>query len=225
MHDYEYKTSDVDLSNMSPILEAYPHLEVLQVRGFGNDDYEYSGNGLKFNPMRHEHLKTLILEIGYALSHQIIQQICTLELPFLEYLELWLGNDDYYPIWQYEEESHLLDESAINHLKPIISGKLFSHLKYLGLRSSNYSDVIAKSIVKSPLMNSLRVLDLSMGTLTDKGANILLNCPAINNLHTLDISRNLLSTSMTQQLSQLKCRVIAEPQTNDTEYQYHAITE
>ena len=222
MHDYEYKTSDVTLSNMSPILEAYPHLEILQVRGFGYEGYDDS---LKFNPMRHEHLKTLIVETGYVLSHQVIQQICTLELPSLEYLELWLGNDVYYPFWQDEEEPISIDESAISNLAPIISGEVFPHLKYLGLRSSNCSDVIAESIVKSPLMNSLRVLDLSMGTLKNKGANVLLNCSAINNLHTLNVSRNLLSTSMIQQLSQLKCRVIAEPQTNDAEWRYHAITE
>lgn len=220
MHDYEYKTSDVRLSNMKPVLEAYPHLEVLQVRGFGHNE-----GGLKFDLIRHENLKTLIIETGNLLCPEIIQQICTLEIPSLEYLELWLGNDSNYPIWHDKKLDCYINESDIKHLKTIISGQSFPHLKYLGLRSSDYSDVIAKSIVKSPLMDSLKVLNLSTGTLTSKGANFLLNCSATNNLHTLDVSNNLLPVSMIQQLSQLKCQVIAEPQIEDAEdYRYFAIT-
>lgn len=182
-YNSEYKTSNVLLSNMTPVLEAYPHLEVLQVRGLGAGK-----DGLKFDPIRHESLKTLIIETSYLLCTEIIQQICTLELPSLEYLELWLGDDIYDAIDQKEEPDNV-NESYIKYVATIISGEIFPHLKYLGLRISGFSNVMAKSIVISPLMSSLRILNLSMGTLTSKGANLLLNCPAINNLHTLDVSK------------------------------------
>lgn len=221
MHDYEYKNSHVYLSNMSLVLEAYPRLEVLQVCGFGYDE-----GGLKFDPIRHENLKTLIIETGHLLCPEIIQQICTLELPSLEYLELWLVNDSYYPIWHAKKLDCYINESDIKHLVTIVSGQSFPHLKYLGLRNTDYSDMIAKSIVKPPLMNNLKVLDISIGTLTPVGANFLLNCPATNNLHTLDVSNNLLGTSAIQQLSHLNCQVIAEPQIEDAESRrYFAITE
>ncbi len=202
MHDYEYKTSDVTLSNISPVLEAYPHLELLQVRGFGREDK----GGLSFYKIRHENLKTLIVETGYMLSHKLINQICALELPSLEYLELWLGNDLDYPVLQIgeEEESYSIDNSAFNHLSPIISGKVFPQIKYLGLRSCNYSDVVAQAIVNSPLINSLKVLDLSMGTLTGKGAKAIQNCIEIN---------------------QLNCQLIIKPQANSEEDRYYALTE
>lgn len=202
MYDYEYKTSDVTLSNMSPVLEAYPHLELLQVRGFGRED----NGGLSFYKIRHENLKTLIVETGYMLSHKLINQICALELPSLEYLELWLGNDLDYPVSEIgeKEESYSIDNSAFKHLSPIISGTVFPQLKYLGLRSCNYSDAVAQAIVSSPLINSLKVLDLSMGTLTGKGAKALQNCIKVN---------------------QLNCRVITEPHTNSEEDRYYALTE
>lgn len=202
MHDYEYKTSDVTLSNMSPVLEAYPYLEGLQARGFGYEDNE----GLSFYKIQHENLKTLIIETGYGLSHQLINQICTLELPSLEYLDLWLGNDPNYPVWQIgeEEERYSIDSSALKHLSPIISGKVFPKLKYLGLRSCNYSDAVAQAVINSPLINSLKVLDLSMGTLTGKGVKLLHNCLEIN---------------------QLNCRVISETQANSEADRYYALTE
>lgn len=202
MHDYEYKTSDVTLSNMSPVLEAYPHLELLQVRGFGRED----NGGLSFYKIRHENLKTLIVETGYMLSHKLINQICALELPSLEYLELWLGNDLDYPVSEIgeEEERYSIDNSAFKHLNPIISGAVFPQLKYLGLRSSNYSDAIAQAIVNFPLINKLKVLDLSMETLTVKGAKALQNCIEVN---------------------QLNCRVITEPHANSEEDRYYALTE
>lgn len=227
MHDYEYKTSDVTLSNMTPILAAYPNLELLQVRGFGSC-YE---RGLSFDSLRHPHLKTLIVETGYMLSRQIIDQICGLELPALEYLELWLGQDEYYyPSFDYREdylreEYHSIENSALVNLMPIISGKAFPELKYLGLRSSNYSNDIAEAIVRSPLLERLIVLDLSMGTLTNKGAEILLNCPAIERLHTLNVARNLLPLGIVEQLSQLKCRVVAEPQAQSSEDRYYTLSE
>ncbi|MEH2327420.1 MAG: hypothetical protein V7K32_28460 [Nostoc sp.] len=227
MHDYEYKTSDAQLSNMSPLLKAYPKLEVLQVRGFGY----HSDCGLAFEPLRHEHLKSLILETGYMLCNKIIDQICQLDLPEVEYLELWLGNDENYSQRLYYQDENEEDfrsniaYSSLSNLIPIISGKAFPKLKYLGLRSASYSDAIAKTIVESTLLEKLLVLDISMGTLTEQGAEALFNCPKINQLHTLNVSMNFLSTTMIEKLSNLKCRVVAEPQADSAEYRYYTLSE
>ncbi|AVH65278.1 hypothetical protein [Nostoc sp. 'Peltigera membranacea cyanobiont' N6] len=228
MDDYEYKTSDAQLSNMSPLLKAYPQLEVLQVRGFAH----HSDCGLAFEPLRHEHLKSLIIETGYMLCNKIIDQVSQLELPELEYLELWLGNDEnYYSQGLYyqdenEEDFHSnIAYSSLRNLTPIISGKAFPKLKYLGLRSANYSNEIGETIVESALLEKLLVLDISMGTLTDQGAEVLFNCPKINQLHTLNVSMNFLSATMIEKLSNLKCRVVAEPQADSAEYRYYTLSE
>ncbi|BAZ13793.1 leucine rich repeat variant [Calothrix sp. NIES-4071] len=190
-----YMKSRLLLSDSTSILTKYPNLEVLQFRG---------GWGLQFDKVRHEHLKTLMIQTGYTIVQpQTINDISNLDLPALEYLEIWLA-----------ESFHYGQDISTQRLAPILSGELFPSLKYLGLKSSNYSDNIAFSIVNSPLLQRLAVLDLSQGTLTDFGAETLLKCPAINQLHTLNVSMNKLSARMVQKLSRLHCRVMTQPQDN-----------
>ncbi|MEL7245396.1 MAG: hypothetical protein AAGM40_24125 [Cyanobacteria bacterium J06573_2] len=224
-HDYEYKTSNVILGNISNILEAYPYLEALQVRGFG-----YDLSYLSFTPLKHRFLKTLIIETGYMLESKIIDQICELELPELEYLELWLGYDEEYEPQYYEDRNpdddfNSIKKSALNNLLPIIRGEAFPNLKYLGLRSCNYTNAIAELIVHSPLLDNLVFLDLSMGNLTDEGADYLLDSPKINQLHALNLSMNILSSEVVKELSNLKCQVITEMQNKDSSYRYHVLSD
>lgn len=197
----ESEISWIQQSDISPILEAYPNLEVLQVRG---------GEGLAFSPVKHENLEALIVETG-GLSRETVTQICALDLPALEHLELWLGSDGYG------------GNSSIEDIMPIISGELFPHLTYLGLRNSTYSDEIALWIARSPLMEHLKVLDLSMGTLSDNGALALLNCPAVNRLDILNVADNFLSEETVEWLSELDIQAIANDQKeeyDEEEYGY-----
>jgi hypothetical protein len=198
-YDEQYKVSFVNLGDISGILLAYPNLEFLQVCG--------DGCSLKFQPLHHKNLKTLIIETGYGITSRAIQQICTLELPNLEYLELWLGSD-----YKYLEEKN---SSTLDSLLPIFSGELFPKLKYLGIKSCEYSDELAKVLVRSPLINRLSILDISMAKLTDEGFDILANSSAVNQLYALDVSMNRLSAAAIQKSSQLSCSVKIVPQ--DTE--------
>ncbi|BBD70356.1 GUN4 domain protein [Nostoc commune NIES-4072] len=211
IEDSECMISSIIQSNVSPILQAYPHLEVLKIRGRGDGRYQAS-EGLAFNPpLRHEKLKALIIESG-GLSHQVINQICELELPALEYLELWLGRDEYG------------GTSSLDDLMPIISG-VFPKLKYLGLRNSEYSDDIALAIVDSPIIENLVDLDFSMGTLGDEGAEVLLNCPAVQQLDTLNVSNNCLTHNMLQRLKQLDIEIISDSRQKHTEDRYCTVAE
>ncbi|MBE9128463.1 MULTISPECIES: HEAT repeat domain-containing protein [unclassified Coleofasciculus] len=197
-----YKASRIELSeDYSYLLAAYPNLEVLQLRG--KDDMEFS-------PLQHNYLKTLIIETG-GLSKDTLAQICTLKLPRLEYLELWLGS---------ERSFYGCGDSFIDDVMPIIGGVAFPELKYLGLCSSDYSDYIALAVARSPFIRKLKILNLSKGNLTDVGAEALLNCPAINHLHTLNLTMNLLSPTMIERLSHLNCQVMAQSQ--DEEYEIYS---
>lgn len=190
--------------NFSPILEAYPNLEVLQVRG---TDTKYNGFGKRrslediqnFNPIKHDNLQTLIIESG-GINKVNIRQICNLELPALEHLELWLGTKSYG------------GNSSIDDLMPILSGESHPNLIYLGLRNSEYTTEISTALVDAPILNTILVLDLSMGTLTNKGAEVLLNCPEISKLKILNISENYLSNEIVNQFQQLDIEVIADRQ-------------
>ena len=85
--------SCITLPHVSPFLKALPQLEVLTIRG--NSHYSYRGKALIFNPaLKHNNLKALTIQSG-GLSREAITQFCQLELPALEYFELWSGNYEY----------------------------------------------------------------------------------------------------------------------------------
>ncbi|HIK06776.1 MAG TPA: STM4015 family protein [Trichormus sp. M33_DOE_039] len=211
IHYEENEISWIVQSDISPILEAYPNLEVLQVRG---------GDRLAFSPfVGHDHLKALIIETG-GLSSATINQICALNLPNLQHLELWLGSDNYG------------GDSEIADLNPILVAQKFPNLVYLGLRNSEYSDDIAEGIVRSPLLNTIRILDLSMGTLSDAGAELLLKNPVVQQLDILNLSENYLSeeiiTFVEEQKANFPVQVIMNGQRKDEydeESRYCAVAE
>lgn len=186
----ENEISWIAQSNITPILESYPKLEVLQVRG---------GSGLKFSPCRHETLKTLIVETG-GLGGEQVREILALELPALEHLELWLGSDWYG------------GNSTVEDLRPILQGNRYPNLTYLGLRNAEYTDEIAQAVAQSSIIEQIKILDLSMGTLGEAGAIELLNCSAIQQLETLNLSENYLSETIIEEFNQLPIHVIADQQ-------------
>ena len=192
----ECSVNSIVQSELSYIFLAYPKLEVLKIRGDSNSLFHLGEPyGLEFSKCRHENLKTLIVEAN-GLRYQVVNQICQLELPALEYLELWLGSKQCYR-----------DEMEyINDLMPIFSGK-FPKLKYLGLHNTD-TDEIAFAIVNSQIIKNLVELDMSVGTMTDMGAEALLNCPAIRQLDTLDISYNGINCEMIEKFKQLDINLI-----------------
>lgn len=192
----EYEISWIAQSDISPVLSAYPNLEWLQVRG---------GSGLEFSPVEHSNLKYLIIETG-GLSEDAIAQICQLQLPNLEHLELWLGSD-YYG-----------GDSTVEDLQPILEGNLYPKLKYLGLRNAQYTDEIAEAVGRSRIIHQLKTLDLSMGTLGATGAEFLCSSPAIKNLDTLNVSENYLNDEDIAKLASLKINLIADNQKDIEEY-------
>ncbi len=206
---FELQNISFVYSNFSYILLAYPQLETLKVR---NNCYRYSccsnyAVGLEFSPIRHEKLKTLIIE-GVGISNEVFEEICKLELPALEYLELWLGQDSY------------ISRYGINEFVSIFYN-IFPKLKYLGLRNYGHdnSDNIAFAIANSPICENLVELDLSMGKIGDEGAKALLKSSAVRQLDTLNISHNCLNDRMVGKISKLDIEVIADKQ---NPYRYYS---
>jgi hypothetical protein len=175
IEDREMMISDVSQGDMGVFLAAYPNLQILQIRAsdYGLRFFE----GLDDISWRHTSLKSLLIESG-GLNRETLEDLDRLELPALEYLELWMGREDYG------------GTSSIENLKSIISGKRFPKIKYLGLKNCGYADEVAFELAKSPFMESLLELDLSLGTLGMEGLLALANSPHINELDRLNISRN-----------------------------------
>jgi hypothetical protein len=194
--------------NYSALWGCFPRLELLRIRG---------GSELTLGEVRQESLKELVIETG-GLPSSIINEVITADLPNLERLELWLGDDGYG--WEGDPLVVL----------PLLESTNFPKLKVLGLRDSMAADEIASMVADSPLLEQLEELDLSLGTLGDEGARALLNAPLVKKLKRLDLSRHYISDAVAEELKQLGIEVdLSDKQEEDEydgeSYRYVAVSE
>lgn len=201
----EQEISWIQQSDLSPLFAAFPNLEFFQARG---------GDGLSLSELKHKNLKTLVIQTG-GLPPNVVQDIANADLPNLEKLELWLGDDNYG------------FESTIEDFDAIINGGKFPKLTYLGLKNSNIQDEIAIAVAKSPLLKQLHTLDLSMGVLSDTGAQALLDSPNIKNLVFLNLDHHFMTDDMMAKMGDLGIAVSMEDQGNydDEDDRYVEVSE
>ncbi|MEH1884243.1 hypothetical protein [Nostoc sp.] len=209
-----YRESKINVTSIHPLIKAYPNLELLHIRGRMLEEdilkpdlilqvRNHQNNSIiPIKPLKHESLKTLIVDAD-GISDSNLAKVCNLNLPSLEYFELWLNRSD-------------LSNINIDSLTPLLSGESFPNLAYLAVRQCENITEVAQAIVNSPIMENLKVLELTDGNISN--GDVLLNSPAINHLHTLDVSGNRLDKNTIDQLSTLKCRVIADSQFSDRYY-------
>lgn len=198
----ENEMSWIKQSDLSPLFQAFPKLQFLRARG---------GDGLELTSPRHEHLRGLALETG-GMDVGVIRSICMADFPNLEYVELWLGTDQY-------GANH-----SVADLQPILSGKLFPKLKYLGLRNCERADELAGVVVNSPLLDRIETLDLSLGVLTDEGGRALLMLPLKTTLKKLNLHYNYFSADMLRQLKALPVTVdVSRPNDMDTDDEWRFV--
>ncbi|MFE9725529.1 STM4015 family protein [Streptomyces sp. NPDC005794] len=174
----------MEQSDVTTVLKAYPRLRELAVRG---------SSGLEFPAVRHEELRTLRFECG-GLSAEVVRGVLASDLPALEHLELWLG-EEYYGC-----------DTTLEDLAPLLEGTRFPALRHLGLQNSTFQDEIAAAVAHAPVVARLESLSLSLGTLGDVGAEALLNGQPLTHLRSLDLHHHYLSDAMT-----LRIREAFEP--------------
>lgn len=176
----ENEMSWIQQSDVSPLLAAYAQLEVFRVRG---------GNDLSLSACQHANLKQLIIESG-GLPRSVLRDVFQGDLPGLEHLELWLGTNEYG--W----------DGGPEDLQPLLSGKLFPQLTYLGIRNSDQIDEIAPVLPNAPIVSRIKVLDLSLGSLSDVGARSLLTLSEMTNLEKLDLSHHFITPELVNELTE-----------------------
>lgn len=191
----ENEISWIPNGDLSPVFAAYPALEHFGVRG---------GNDLSLGHVSLPALRTLVIQAG-GLSTEVVREVMSAELPGLEHLELFLGTEDYG------------STNTPEDLTPLLDGRLFPKLKYLGLKNSDHQDQIAQIVAQAPVLEHLETLDLSMGILTDEGAAALLTSPLVAQLKKLDVSFNWCSDEMVAKLEALPPEVDASDQQESEE--------
>ncbi len=200
----EAEVSWIQHGDWGPILNAFPKLEHFRVRGMSTA-----------SAFSCPTLRSLVVQA--MTSSQACQSIAAADLPELEHLELWLGTDEYG------------GDSTVPDLVPILSGKQFPKLRYLGLRNAENIDDVAEALATAPILERVEVLDLSLGVLTDRGGNALLASPAAAKLKRLDLHHNWLSPAVAKKLRGLGPEVDTArgdaDEDEDEEYRFVAVGE
>ncbi|MFE4664737.1 STM4015 family protein [Streptomyces sp. NPDC056716] len=181
----ECEISWLRLTDITPVLERFPLLEELGVRG--GDSQGLGEESLLLRPVRHEALRVLRFESG-GLPAPVVRAVGACELPALERLELWLG------------ESHYGGDTTVADLAPLLAGGRFPALRHLGLQDSEVQDEIAAAVAAAPVVAQLESLSLSMGTLGDTGADALLRGQPLTHLKRLDLHHHFLSRPMADRI-------------------------
>lgn len=181
----ECEVSWLEMTDVTPCLEAFPRLEELAVRGCGDAVSEQ--DTLSLRPVRHEALKVLRFESG-GLPGSVVRAVGASTLPALERLELWLG------------VTHYGGDATVADLAPLLSGGTFPRLSHLGVQNSEIQDEIAAAVASAPVVAQLDSLALSMGTLSDTGAEALLGGQPLTHLRDLDLHHHYLQEAMQQRL-------------------------
>ncbi|BCL18100.1 STM4015 family protein [Micromonospora sagamiensis] len=206
----ECEISWIRHGDVTGLLEAYPALEVLRVRG---------AEGLALKPVRHEALRELAFESG-GLPATVVRAVGDCDLPALTHLELWLGVEDYGA------------DATVEDLAPVLGGERLPALRHLALCNAGIADEVAAAVATAPVVARLEVLDLSRGVMTDAGLDALLAGQPLTHLRQLDLYHHYLSEEAAQRaVAQLPgVRVdVSDPQEADEDgdevYRYTAVGE
>ncbi|MER5421687.1 STM4015 family protein [Streptosporangium roseum] len=204
----ESEISWIEHGDVTPLLEAFPLLETLHIRG---------GSGLRLRPVRHGALRTLWFETGGLPGH-VVRAVAGSDLPALEELEMWLG------VSQYGGDATVAD------LAPILSGERLPALRRLGLQDSEIQDEIAAAVASAPVVARLEALALSMGTLTDEGAEALLSGQPLTHLRRLDLHHHYLTGTMVKHVEEAFAGTgvevdLSEQEEPDDDWRYVAVAE
>ncbi|WP_426077415.1 STM4015 family protein [Janthinobacterium sp. PSPC3-1] len=204
----ECEISWIVQGSYKPLLDAFPLLEELRIRG---------GNELILEPFAHQNLRKFTIESG-GLDQKIAQALAESSMPKLEHLELWLGTDDY----------GFSGDVAL--YRKVLAQLATPTLRYLGLRDAQIADELAVWLANEPLLATITTLDLSLGTLGDVGAEALLHGTHLGNLTLLDLSHHYISEANQEKLKALPFEVVLDdPQEDDEDdgdvYRYVAVGE
>lgn len=177
----ENEMSWIEQANYEVFLKEFSHIEKLELKG---------GKGLNIGKVNLPNLKMLRIETGGMDSSLLEEIIASKEnLPNLEYLELWLGTEEYGA------------NIKIETVQELISGNAFPKLKHLGLMNSDIQNDIVKIFENHPILDRLEVLDFSMGTLTKTGGESLLANDKISQLKSIKCIYNFMPDEMIKALS------------------------
>lgn len=200
----ECEISWIIQGSYNPLLNAFPKLEALRIRG---------STDLIIEPFTHPALRSFTIECG-GLPSEIAEALAASSMPNLTHLELWLGDEGY----GFSGDAQLY--------RRVVTALMTPGLEYLGLRDSEITDDLATMLAAEEYVAQLKTLDLSLGTIGDAGAQALFESAYVPKLETLDLSHHYISEQWQTKLKTLPVQVIlADPEREDDGERYVAVGE
>lgn len=200
----ECEISWIIQGNYTPLLNAFPQLETLRIRG---------STDLVIEPFTHLAMRSFTIECG-GLPAAAAEALAASSMPHLTHLELWLGTDDY----GFSGDAELY--------RRVLAALITPSLQYLGLRDSEIADDLATMLATQEAISHLKTLDLSLGTIGDVGAEALCKSVYVPKLETLDLSHHYISAQWQAALKALPLQVVLDdPEEEDDGYRYVAVGE
>jgi hypothetical protein len=202
----ESEISWIEHSDVTPLLAAFPDLERIEVRG---------SQGLVLDPVKSERLRVLRLESG-GLPAQVVRAVGASELPNLEHLDLWLGEENYG------------GDATVADLAPFLGGERLPAQRHHGLEDSEIQEENEAAVAGAPGVARLESLTLAMGILNVRGAEALLAGQPLTHLRKLDLHHHFLSDAMVARVKAALPGVevdLDEQEKPDGDWHYIAVSE
>jgi uncharacterized protein (TIGR02996 family) len=156
---------------------SWTHTDITPLADDRLESLIIGGGDLTLGALRFPSLKSLAIRTG-GLTRDNFDAIARADLPHLEALELWFGDQD-----------HGADAFTAGDLAPLLD----RNVRRLGLKNADFTDDIVRALAGWRGLPYVTHLDLSMGTLTEAGARVLVDSAAhFAHLEVLDVSDNAL---------------------------------
>jgi uncharacterized protein (TIGR02996 family) len=203
MAGHDTEISWYSIGNLGKLWKRVPGLRHLITQGGSKASTQAGGvqlGTLDLPNLRHAEFRSGGLEKANA------RAIAKANIPNIERLDIWYGDDNYG------------GDATAKDVAALLARTDLPKLRHLGIMNTAFSDELPDLLANSKLVKQLTHLDLSMGTLTDEGAQELAaHKAAFAHLDVLDVSHNYLTTSKVT-LKGCAKKVISRAQRDQEEY-------
>lgn len=176
--------------NLKKLWKGVPNLQVLEVETGGFD----------VGKMVAPALERAVFITG-GLTSKCAKSIANAEMPRIQHLELYYGDEDYGC------------DCSVKDVRPLLRRTDLEHLEYLGLKNAQFANEIASALPGASVLKTLKTLDLSLGTMTDEGAQALVAAKdSLKHLESLDLTSNFLTADGIKAVKGLCRKVITNDQ-------------
>ena len=209
-NDYDYENSWAGFGDGKALWAKLPRLERLRIQlNLGGASLQDIPDEVGvFDLPNLQHLEV----ITGGMRGVNVRAFASGDLPRLETMELWTGNNNYG------------SDGNVDDLAALLAGERVPRLTRLGIMNCEFVEDVVGALVKSPLLPRLRQLSLAHGMMTDAGAQALAtHADAFAHLDVLDLTGNYIQD--VEPVRRICKSVLVEQRDWDDDYRYVALGE